>query len=125
MGQGGLRAILGSIKESDKLGNASSRNAINLAQERGFRSLAFPVVGSGSGGFSADRALQFLREKTEKNPANVEEVRIVRYKRAMRGKDEKLPSIWSLTQREQHDTRLTFNRRVCLVVGSVLAYGRV
>ncbi len=31
----------------------SVRNAVRLAYERGFRSLAFPLIGSGSGGFDA------------------------------------------------------------------------
>jgi len=38
-------------------------NAIALARENGFRSLALPVVGSGSGGFSEAEALQIIQEE--------------------------------------------------------------
>lgn len=47
------RASEGSIR-------GSVRSAIALAEQRGFRSLAFPVLGSGSGGFGRQRALEAM-----------------------------------------------------------------
>ncbi len=48
------RASEGSIR-------GSVRSAIALAGQQGFRSLAFPVLGSGSGGFERQRALEAMR----------------------------------------------------------------
>lgn len=41
----------------------SVRNAMRLANEHGFRSMAFPVIGAGSGGFRAEQA-QSVMEAT-------------------------------------------------------------
>jgi O-acetyl-ADP-ribose deacetylase (regulator of RNase III) len=38
----------------------SVRNAVELARSKGFQSIAFPVVGSGSGGCSRERALHLM-----------------------------------------------------------------
>jgi O-acetyl-ADP-ribose deacetylase (regulator of RNase III) len=38
----------------------SVRNAVELARSKGFRSIAFPVVGSGSGGCPQERALSLM-----------------------------------------------------------------
>lgn len=54
------------------------RNAMALVDQHGFRSVAFPVLGAGSGGFKAERALELMVGELDKltSPA---EVRIVRY----------------------------------------------
>lgn len=54
------------------------RNAMALVDRHGFRSVAFPVLGAGSGGFKAERALDLMVGELDKitSPA---EVRIVRY----------------------------------------------
>lgn len=44
----------------------SVRNAISLAQEHDFESIAFPVIGAGSGGFNQDRAKAILIEELQK-----------------------------------------------------------
>ncbi len=41
----------------------SVRNAMRLADERGFSSVAFPVIGAGSGGFRQDRALAIMLDE--------------------------------------------------------------
>lgn len=41
----------------------SVRNAVRLAAERGYRSLAFPLIGAGSGGRRADRAQEWIRDE--------------------------------------------------------------
>lgn len=40
----------------------SVTNALQIAQQHGFKSIAFPVIGAGSGGFKLDEALQLMRE---------------------------------------------------------------
>jgi len=45
---------------------ASVRNAMRLVHEHGFRSVAFPLIGTGSGGFSKERALAIMREELER-----------------------------------------------------------
>lgn len=57
----------------------SVHNALTLARERGFRSLAFPVIGAGSGSFDEERALAIVL-KTLGDPADLE-VRVVRFRR--------------------------------------------
>ena len=58
----------------------SVRNALALAEREGFASLAFPVIGSGSGSFNEAKALQIMVDEL----ANIEstvEVTIVRHSR--------------------------------------------
>jgi len=42
--------------------HASVVNALSVAEENGFMSLAFPVIGAGSGGFTQQRALAVMLE---------------------------------------------------------------
>lgn len=59
---------------------ASVRNAMRLAKERGFRSIAFPLIGAGSGGGNAVRVQRWMEEEL----ATIEfegEVRVVRYRK--------------------------------------------
>lgn len=41
----------------------SVRNALKIAQEQGFQSIAFPVIGAGSGGFDPERAKQIMLQE--------------------------------------------------------------
>lgn len=41
----------------------SVRNAVALAQERGFDSIAFPLIGAGSGGFNQERAKAIMEDE--------------------------------------------------------------
>ena len=57
----------------------SVRDAMALAKRRGYQSIAFPLIGAGSGGGKAGR----VRSRMEQELAGIEydgEVRIVRYK---------------------------------------------
>lgn len=56
----------------------SCRNAIARARELGARSIAFPVIGAGSGSFREDAALAFMRE--ELDPIDGIEIVIVRWR---------------------------------------------
>ena len=55
------------------------RSALRLAQTQGYRSLAFPLIGSGTGGVPQDRALEIMSDEARRNDFSGE-VRIVRYK---------------------------------------------
>jgi O-acetyl-ADP-ribose deacetylase (regulator of RNase III) len=44
----------------------SVRNALALAEERGFQSIAFPLIGAGSGGFHAHRAEVVMMDQFQK-----------------------------------------------------------
>jgi O-acetyl-ADP-ribose deacetylase len=43
----------------------SARNAMDLAKRRGYRSIAFPLIGAGSGGGKADRVLAWMRDELQ------------------------------------------------------------
>lgn len=57
----------------------SVRSAMTLAQRQGIASIAFPVIGAGSGGFDEDRALRLMHETLADIDAAID-VRIVRYR---------------------------------------------
>ena len=44
----------------------SVRNALQLAHENGFRSIAFPLIGAGSGGFNQDHAKSLMLDEMSK-----------------------------------------------------------
>lgn len=66
------RATLKSIRES-------TANAVRVADQHEVRSLAFPLIGAGSGGFSADRCKQIMSETLSGAPQTLDVV-IVEYK---------------------------------------------
>lgn len=59
----------------------SVRNAMALAKRRGRRSIAFPLIGAGSGGGRADRAQEWMRDELERTEFDGVVV-VVRYKPA-------------------------------------------
>jgi O-acetyl-ADP-ribose deacetylase (regulator of RNase III) len=58
----------------------SVRNAVTLAQQNDFASLAFPVIGSGSGSFNQQKALGFMLDELTQLDATLQ-VKIVLYER--------------------------------------------
>ena len=42
------------------------RNAMALAHEKGFKSIAFPLIGAGSGGFNQERAKAIMEDELGK-----------------------------------------------------------
>ena len=42
------------------------RNAMALAHEKGFQSIAFPLIGAGSGGFNQERAKAIMEDELGK-----------------------------------------------------------
>jgi len=59
----------------------SVTNAVRLAERLGLKSLAFPVIGAGSGGFNAERAEQVMMAAFEEMESSLEVV-VVRFRRA-------------------------------------------
>jgi len=49
-------------RASERSVRDSVRNAMALAHEKGFRSIAFPMIGAGSGGFGESRARHAMEE---------------------------------------------------------------
>ena len=43
----------------------SVRNAVRLAREHGFQTMAFPLIGAGSGGFTAERAKTVMLDELQ------------------------------------------------------------
>lgn len=62
----------------------SVRSAMALVDERGFASVAFPVVGAGTGGFGETGALQLMLEAFE-TIASPAAVTVVRFRPGARG----------------------------------------
>lgn len=54
------------------------RNALAIAAVQGFRSIAFPLIGAGIGGLSADQVLELMQNEA-KQSAYTGHVRLVRY----------------------------------------------
>ena len=59
----------------------SVRNAIQLAHEKGLQSIAFPLIGAGSGGFNQDRAKALMLDELSKIEVKMT-VKVVVFKRA-------------------------------------------
>ena len=58
----------------------SVRRSLELAAERGCRSIAIPAIGAGIGGFSAQRCAEILIEEARAHlraPSSLEEIRFV------------------------------------------------
>ncbi len=70
----------------------SVRNAIALAHEKGFKSIAFPLIGAGSGGFNQERAKAIMEDELVKIDSPME-VRLVVFQK--RAKTSKSPSAWT------------------------------
>ncbi|WP_394796122.1 macro domain-containing protein [Armatimonas sp.] len=58
----------------------SVRSAMLLVNEKGFASVAFPVIGAGSGSFPTERALEIMCQAFAELETSAQ-VRIVRYKK--------------------------------------------
>lgn len=59
----------------------SVRNAMALAHEKGFRSIAFPLIGAGSGGFNQERATAIMMDEFGAIDSPME-VRLVIFRKA-------------------------------------------
>ncbi|HEV7279190.1 MAG TPA: macro domain-containing protein [Pirellulaceae bacterium] len=53
-------------RSSERAIRDSARNAVRLAEDRGFASIAFPLIGSGSGGYAPEKAQAILLDELER-----------------------------------------------------------
>jgi O-acetyl-ADP-ribose deacetylase (regulator of RNase III) len=58
----------------------SVRNTLKIVNEQGFQSLAFPIIGSGSGGQAVEWALQIMRDELDQL-ASTADCRVVRFQK--------------------------------------------
>lgn len=65
---------------SEKAVRECTKNALAIATDHGYRSIAFPLIGAGTGGGSPDQVLRFMQEEIDRT-AYEGEVRIVRFGR--------------------------------------------
>ncbi|HWA29254.1 MAG TPA: macro domain-containing protein [Lacunisphaera sp.] len=68
-------------RSSEQATRECVRNALHLARRKGYRSIAFPLIGAGVGGFSPERALEILQDAARQTDYDGE-VRFVRFDRA-------------------------------------------
>ena len=74
-------------RSSENSIRGSVRSAIRLAEEHNYRSIAFPLIGAGTGGGKKDKSLEIMRDEISRASYDGE-VRIVIYRKDSR----KLPS---------------------------------
>lgn len=60
-----VAGINGFWRASERSIRDSARNAVRLAEQHNFATLAFPIIGAGSGGFNEDSALAILCDALE------------------------------------------------------------
>jgi len=65
-------------RASERSVRLSVRNAVELAKSRSYRSLAFPLIGAGTGGLSTSRVEQLMREELSFIEFDAD-VRVVRF----------------------------------------------
>ncbi|MHB8522261.1 MAG: macro domain-containing protein [Limisphaerales bacterium] len=58
------------------------RSALGIVRERGYRSIAFPLIGAGTGGFPPERVLDIMQDEARQIDYDGE-VRLVRFRRAV------------------------------------------
>ena len=56
----------------------SVRNAIAVAESSGFESLAFPIIGAGSGGFNREKALAVMLDELQQVEGTIR-INVVQY----------------------------------------------
>jgi O-acetyl-ADP-ribose deacetylase (regulator of RNase III) len=57
------------------------RSALGIARQQGYRSIAFPLIGAGTGGYPPEKVLEIMHGEAGRNEYDGE-VRIVRFARA-------------------------------------------
>ena len=65
-------------RSSERSVRDSVRNAMKIAQDRGYKSLALPLIGAGSGGGNTDKIQSIIQDELTKCQFDGE-VRIIRY----------------------------------------------
>lgn len=66
-------------RSSERSIRDSVRNAMSIVRESGYRSVAFPLIGAGTGGGNEAKVIEVIHDELEKVKFDGE-VRIVRYR---------------------------------------------
>ena len=66
-------------RSSERAIRGCVRNALKIARQKGYRSIAFPLIGAGTGGFSPERALDIMQDEARQIDYDGE-VRFVRFR---------------------------------------------
>ena len=67
-------------RASERSVRGSVRSAMRIVEEKGFASVAFPVIGAGSGGFDQTRALELMLDELG-DMSGASDVTIVRFEK--------------------------------------------
>ncbi len=67
-------------RSSERAIRGCVRSALAIARERGYRSVAFPLIGAGTGGFSPERALWIMQDEARQIDYDGE-IKLVRFRR--------------------------------------------
>jgi O-acetyl-ADP-ribose deacetylase len=68
-------------RSSERAIRGCVRSALAIAREQGYRSVAFPLIGAGTGGYSPEKVLEIMRDEAGKHEYDGE-IRMVGYRRA-------------------------------------------
>lgn len=68
-------------RSSERAIRGCVQSALGIARERNYNSIAFPLIGAGTGGFSSERVLGIMQDEMRKIDYDGE-VRLVRFRRA-------------------------------------------
>ena len=66
-------------RSSERAIRGCVRSALGIAREKGYRSIAFPLIGAGTGGYPPEKVLEIMEDEAGKSEYDGE-VRIVRFK---------------------------------------------
>jgi O-acetyl-ADP-ribose deacetylase (regulator of RNase III) len=67
-------------RSSERAIRGCVRSALGITREKSYRSIAFPLIGAGTGGYSPEKVLEIMQDEAGQNEYDGE-VRIVRFKR--------------------------------------------
>src|ERR1035441_6093292 len=67
-------------RSSERAIRGCVKSALGIAREKGYRSIAFPLIGAGTGGYPPEKVLEIMQDEAGRSEYNGE-VRIVRFKR--------------------------------------------
>jgi len=67
-------------RSSERAIRGCVRSALGLARKRGYRSIAFPLIGAGTGGYPPEKVLEIMLNEAGRQEYDGE-VRIVRFRR--------------------------------------------
>ncbi|MHC1767373.1 MAG: macro domain-containing protein [Verrucomicrobiia bacterium] len=67
-------------QSSEKAIRGCVRSALGIAREQGYHSIAFPLIGAGTGSYSPEKVLEIMKDEARKHEYDGE-VRIVRFNR--------------------------------------------